>query len=75
MALPCQNKNTLCMCCDQKARAASVQSGTDLPIGYIGLTRSKGGSSQLWHVQSQLPVYDQFDNCSSKFYALIIREI
>ena len=67
------------MCCDQKARAASVQSRTDLPIGYIGLkpraSRSKGSSSKLWHVQSQLPVYDWFDNYSSKFYALIIREI
>jgi len=64
------------MCCDQKARAASVQSRTDLPIGLKPrASRSKGGSSKLWHVQSQLLVYDRFDNYSSKFYALIIREI
>jgi len=66
------------MCCDQKARAANVQSGADLPVG-IGLkpraSRSKGGSSKLWCVQSQLPVYGQFDNYSSNFYVLIIHEI
>jgi len=25
------------MCCDQKTRAASVQTGPDLPVGYIDL--------------------------------------
>jgi len=38
-------------------------------------SRSKGTSSKLWYALSQLPVYDQFDKCSSKLYALIIREI
>ena len=38
-------------------------------------SRSKGAPNKLWYAQSQSPVYDQFDNCSSKFYALIIREI
>jgi len=30
-------------------------------------SRSKGFSSNLWSPQSQLPVYNQFDKCSSKF--------
>jgi len=51
----------------------------DLPIGYNRLkpraSRSKGASSKLWYALSQLPAYDQFDNYSSKLYALIIREI
>jgi len=79
MVLPCQNKNKLVLV----LRSESQSGKCAITDGYThrlyrlkaqGL-KIQGGSSKLWHVQSQLPVYDRFDNYSSKFYVLIIREI